>query len=183
MKKITLLTIILAAVVLFGCQKPKAVVIIPEPVEIMPKAGQFTIDNQTMLCFDNLGAEGSETSKMIRDLYESYFKLRPNLGDAESAKKHSILFSISKKEIKNIGNEGYVLHVKPSRIVAEANTTAGLFYAMQTLMQMAGTDKLADSKTFAVPCGTVTDYPRFSYRGAHLDVSRHFFDTAFVKRE
>ncbi len=182
MKKITLLTIILAAVIMFGCQKPKAVVIIPEPVEISPKAGQFTIDEKTMLCFDNLGAEASETSKMIRDLYESYFKLRPNLGDAESAKKHSILFIISKKEIKNIGDEGYVLHVKPNRIVAEANTTAGLFYAMQTLMQMAGTDKLADSKTFAVPCGTITDYPRFGYRGAHLDVSRHFFDTAFVKK-
>ena len=95
MKKITLLTIILAAVVLFGCQKPKAVVVIPEPVEITPKGGQFTIDQKTMLCFDNLGAESSETSKMIRDLYESYFKMRPNLGDAESAKKHSILFSIS----------------------------------------------------------------------------------------
>ena len=49
MKKITLLTIILAAVVMFGCQKPKAVVIIPEPVEISPKAGQFTIDDKTML--------------------------------------------------------------------------------------------------------------------------------------
>ena len=182
MKKITLLTIILAAVVIFGCQKPKAIVVVPEPVEITPKGGQFTIDNQTMLCFDNLGAESSETSKMIRDLYESYFKLRPNLGDAESAKKHSILFSISKKEIKNIGNEGYVLTVKPNRILAEANTTAGLFYAMQTLMQMAGTDKLADNKTFAVPCAVITDYPRFAYRGAHLDVSRHFFDTAFVKK-
>ena len=130
MRKTTLLLCLFAAVVLFGCQKPKAVVIIPEPVEISPKAGQFTIDNKTMLCFDNLGAEGTETSKMIRDLYESYFKIRPNLGDAESAKKHSILFSISKKEIKDIGDEGYVLNVKSNRIVAEANTTAGLFYAM-----------------------------------------------------
>ena len=96
MKKITLLTIILAAVLMFGCQKPNAIVVVPEPVEVTPKAGQFTIDDKTMLCFDNLGTEASETSKMIRELYESYFKLRPNLGDAESAKKNSILFSISK---------------------------------------------------------------------------------------
>ncbi|MBQ1818758.1 MAG: beta-N-acetylhexosaminidase, partial [Bacteroidales bacterium] len=182
MKKITLLTIILAAVVLFGCQKPKAIVVVPEPVEVTPKGGQFTIDDKTMLCFDNLGAEASGTSKMIRELYEGYFNLRPNLGDAESAKKNSILFSISKKEIKDIGDEGYVLKVKAKRITVEANTTAGLFYGMQTLLQLAGTDKLADSKTFAVPCCQITDYPRFAYRGAHLDVSRHFFDTAFVKK-
>ena len=182
MKRTTLLTLILAAIVMFGCQKPKAVVIIPEPVEISPKGGQFTIDEKTMLCFDNLGAESSETSKMIRELYESYFGMRPNLGDAESAKKHSILFSISKKEIKDIGDEGYVLEVKAKRITVEANTTSGLFYGMQTLLQLAGTDKLADSKSFAVPCCQITDYPRFGYRGAHLDVSRHFFDTAFVKK-
>ena len=157
MKKITLLTIILAAVLMFGCQKPKAIVVVPEPVEVTPKAGQFTIDDKTMLCFDNLGTEASETSKMIRELYESYFKLRPNLGDAESAKKNSILFSISKKEIKDIGDEGYVLEVKSKRIIVEANTTAGLFYGMQTLLQLAGTDKLADSKTFAVPCCQITD--------------------------
>ena len=182
MKKTTTLIILLAAAVMFGCQKPRAIVVIPEPVEITPKSGQFTIDSRTTLCFGNLGAEASETSKIIRELYEQYFGMRPNLGDAESAKKRSILFSVSEKEIKGIGSEGYVLRVRPNRIVAEANTAAGLFYAMQTLMQMAGTDKLADSKSFAVPCAVITDYPRFGYRGAHLDVSRHFFDTAFVKK-
>ena len=182
MKKITLLTIILAAVVMFGCQKPKAIVVIPEPVEITPKSGEFTIDNKTMLCFDNLGSESSETSRIISELYVEYFGMRPNLGDAESAGKNSILFAISKEKIKYIGDEGYVLHVKSNRIEVEANATAGLFYAMQTLMQMAGTDKLAGNKTFDVPCCEITDYPRFAYRGAHLDVSRHFFDTAFVKK-
>lgn len=182
MRKTIFMTIILAAVLMFGCQKRMAVVIVPEPVKVESKGGHFTINDKTMLCFDNISGESHELPKLVRESYERYFGLRPNLGDAESAKKNSILLSISDKRIPAIGDEGYLLTVKSRRVIVEANTGAGLFYGFQTLLQMAGQDKIAGKKDFSVPCAEIMDYPRFSYRGTHLDVSRHFFDTAFVKK-
>ena len=63
--------------------------------------------------------------------------------------------------------EGYSLEVKKDGIVVKAATEAGIFYGQQTLKQ------LYTSEGF--PCVSITDVPRFSYRGLHLDVSRHFF--------
>lgn len=182
MRKFFTLVVLISALFFSGCKKTLPVVIVPEPVKIEQKSGSFKIDGNTMLCFDNLKAENPELPKLIRDTYEKYFKVQPNLGDAESAGRNSILFSIKEKKIKDIGDEGYILTVKSNRITVEANTGAGCFYALQTLLQMAGQDKIAGASVFRVPCAVVTDYPRFGYRGAHLDVSRHFFDTAFVKK-
>lgn len=182
MRKFFTLVVLISALFFSGCKKTLPVVIVPEPVKIEQKSGSFKIDGNTMLCFDNLKAENPELPKLIRETYEKYFKLQPNLGDAESAGRNSILFSIKEKKIKDIGDEGYILTVKKNRITVEANTGAGCFYALQTLLQMAGQDKIAGASVFRVPCAVVTDYPRFGYRGAHLDVSRHFFDTAFVKK-
>lgn len=182
MRKFFTLVVLISALFFSGCKKTLPVVIVPEPVKIEQKSGSFKIDGNTMLCFDNLKAENPELPKLIRETYEKYFKLQPNLGDAESAGRNSILFSIKEKKIKDIGDEGYILTVKSNRITVEANTGAGCFYALQTLLQMAGQDKIAGASVFRVPCAVVTDYPRFGYRGAHLDVSRHFFDTAFVKK-
>lgn len=66
-----------------------------------------------------------------------------------------------------LGEEGYKLSVTKKRITASAATQTGLFYANQTLRQL--TDSLG------IRCAEITDYPRFGYRGVHLDVSRYFF--------
>ena len=165
-----------------SCQKPKPIVLIPEPVQCTPKSGNFTIDSDTYLCFENLSGQASETSKAIHNSYKKMFKLRPNLGDKSSCHRNYILFELNDKEDKAIGAEGYTLVVKRGHIIAKANTPAGLFYAFQTICQMAYPDLLADSKTFSIPGAKITDYPRFAYRGTHLDVSRHFFDVKFIKR-
>lgn len=178
----SLLLIACCALSVCSCHKPQPIVVIPEPVECTPKSGSFTIDNATYLCFENLGAEAGELSKIIHDTYKQTFKIKPNLGDKSSSRKNYILFELNQKEDKKIGAEGYTLTVKRNHIIAKANTTAGLFYAFQTIRQMAYPDQLADAKEFHIPCAKIIDYPRFAYRGAHLDVSRHFFDANFVKR-
>ena len=63
--------------------------------------------------------------------------------------------------------EGYSLSVSKEGIVVKAATDAGLFYGKQTLKQLYTPE--------GFPCVSITDVPRFSYRGLHLDVSRHFF--------
>lgn len=80
-------------------------------------------------------------------------------------------------EAREAGDEGYRLESGPGGVTLIARTPAGLFHAGQTLRQL-----LPVSGPGTVPGGTVTDAPRFAYRGALLDVARHFFPVEQVKR-
>ena len=81
--------------------------------------------------------------------------------------------------------EGYDLTVAAGGVRIRADTAAGLFYGVQTLLQLlppeieASTPKHA---AWSMPCLHIVDYPRFAWRGLMLDVSRHFFPKEFVKR-
>lgn len=75
--------------------------------------------------------------------------------------------------------EGYRLTVDADGIRAEAIAPVGLFYAFQTLLQLA---EEKDGR-FVVPFVRITDYPRFAYRGMHMDVSRHFRSVEFVMKQ
>jgi len=85
-----------------------------------------------------------------------------------------------------LGGEGYRLEVGDSGVDLRARTPAGLFHAAQTLLQLfpAGVfGPTADSAVmWTVPHVSILDTPRFSWRGMHLDVCRHFFPVEFVKR-
>ena len=74
----------------------------------------------------------------------------------------------------SLGNEGYRLEVRRGGIRIEAASDTGAFYGRQTLRQLTGEK--------GVKCVSITDVPRFPYRGMHLDVSRHFFGKEEVKR-
>ncbi len=84
-----------------------------------------------------------------------------------------------------LGAEGYYLSVTPEAVLIRANQPAGLFYGIQTLLQLL--PKEIESKatvnrtSWSIPCVTITDYPRFGWRGLMLDVSRHFFTKQEVK--
>ncbi|OLE25581.1 MAG: beta-N-acetylhexosaminidase [Actinobacteria bacterium 13_1_20CM_3_71_11] len=84
-----------------------------------------------------------------------------------------------------VGDEGYTLDVTGSGVVIRARKAAGLFEGVQTLRQLL--PSTVESRTvkpgpWPVPGGHVLDYPRFAYRGAMLDVARHFFTVAQVER-
>ena len=75
----------------------------------------------------------------------------------------------------NLPAEGYVLDVSRSRVRVTASTEAGLFYARQTLRQLEEDGR--------IPCCLITDYPRFSWRGFHVDPCRHFLSTEEIKKQ
>ena len=87
---------------------------------------------------------------------------------------------------RDLPPEGYRLHVSSNEITIEAADPAGAFYAFQTLRQLL--PPVVEQKAhvpgvdWVVPAGVVEDWPRFPYRGLHLDVGRHYFDVEFVKR-
>lgn len=85
-----------------------------------------------------------------------------------------------------LGDEGYRINVTPSTVSISANKAAGLFYGMQSFLQLLPKEVerkkgLASNTTWTVPTISITDYPRFSWRGLMLDVSRHFFTKDEVK--
>lgn len=83
-------------------------------------------------------------------------------------------------------NEGYTLEVNPKKIVMTARDPEGAFYAMQTMRQLLPpafeNGGAAERGSVSLPVLKIEDAPRFSYRGMHLDVGRHFFDKEFVKK-
>jgi hexosaminidase len=79
----------------------------------------------------------------------------------------------------NFGDEGYELSISSDGVVLRAAQPAGLFYASQTLIQLLSTLPAEDLK---LPTLSITDAPRFTWRGAMLDVARHFFSVEDVKR-
>ena len=85
-----------------------------------------------------------------------------------------------------LGNEGYQLTVTPDSVRAVANSPAGLFYATQTIRQLLPVDIESDigidRNLWTIPALAVTDYPRFAWRGAMLDVARHFFTPREVEQ-
>jgi hexosaminidase len=80
------------------------------------------------------------------------------------------------------GPEGYRLVVSPSGVTIDASAHAGLFYGVQTLRQLLPADASPRDAARTIPAVTIVDEPRFSYRGMHLDVGRHLFPVAFIKR-
>jgi hexosaminidase len=78
--------------------------------------------------------------------------------------------------------EHYVLEVTETSITIEAATHAGLFYGLQTLRQLVRRGESGSADAGEVPAVLIQDRPRFEYRGMHLDVGRHFFPVAFIKR-
>jgi hexosaminidase len=77
---------------------------------------------------------------------------------------------------KSLPVEGYQVTIAPEGITITINEAAGLHYAGITLLT------LRETCGGKLPCGTITDTPRFGYRGQHLDCARHFFGVDFILR-
>jgi len=149
--------------------------IIPQPVSIITGSGSFVIDKNTSLHFNSsdkdLQAVADYFSSCINHI--SGFLLKNN-----NKKINSIEFSIAKTN--EIGNEGYLLNVNPTSVTITANTKAGIVYGMQTLFQIL--PAIRTNEVLKIPAMQIKDYPRFKWRGMHLDVSRHFFSPDLIKK-
>ncbi len=154
--------------------------LIPQPVKIEALAGTFKLNSSTKLI-------SSSSNKEIAELFAAMFKA-PTGFNLQHALSGSTGIQLSINKIPNalLGSEGYTLDVKPAKITIMANKPAGLFYGMQTLMQLLPKEiespLLVKNKSWSVPCVKITDYPRFGWRGLMLDVSRHYFDKEMVKK-
>ncbi len=152
--------------------------IVPAPVSfVAEQGGAFLLDEETAIYFP------SNFSKQATLLQEQLYaqvgiRLPLNLLMKNAALPASaIVLEAQQKSIDR--PEMYRLHISAQRVLIQANDVRGFVNAIQTLLQLLPLQK---SKSVQIPALRITDYPRFAYRGMHLDVVRHFFSVDYIKK-
>jgi hexosaminidase len=180
MKNVVLLYLALCTGLISQVKAQDRVHIIPEPVSIKEQPGEFTLDNNVSLVVNSTDQQLAGTIKWFLDRISvsTGFYLKQQ---TESSGK-AIRIELKKSDANQ---EGYTLSVTPTGISLSAATPAGIFYGLQSLLQLLPADIESASqinRSWTLPCAEIADYPRFGWRGLMLDVSRHFFTKEEVKR-
>lgn len=158
------------------------VALIPKPVSITPSQGGFQFNDKTAVYIDK-SSSGLETvaGYLAQKLFPATgYKLEV----AAEQGNNQVALALTSNSA-DLGEEGYDLEIKPTGIKISANKPAGIFNGIQTLVQLLPNEISKTSKQdvpWVVGAGTIHDFPSYGYRGAMLDVSRHFFGVDDVKR-
>jgi len=188
MKKIVIY-IPLIFMLITGCNKVNPAVdiktpsLIPAPVSISMHPGKFVFQEKTTIIMPSVDGEMKLAADLLAQLISNPTGRIPAIVTGTKAKKGSVFMTLD-TAVKN--NEGYILKVTPKNITISAKTATGLFYAVQTIRQMLPAEvenaKVVEGFDLSVPACIISDEPRFLYRGMHLDVARHLFPVATIKR-
>ncbi|QIP13445.1 family 20 glycosylhydrolase [Spirosoma aureum] len=154
--------------------------LIPQPVDIQVQRGSFSITKSASISYNKPQAQA------VADMTAQKLNMPTGFGiRAQAGKKGAIRFDLNDTPDSKLGKEGYTLDASSKGIIITANEPAGLFYGMQSLLQLLPKEiesKTATTATWTIPAVRITDYPRFAWRGIMLDVSRHFFSKEDVKK-
>lgn len=154
--------------------------LVPRPVKATRTDGSYRITEQTAV----VASDSSARQVATYALEEFGAAMEFDLSLSNSASTDVIEFELRERGVET-GEEGYELIVSPDGITLRAPSAAGLFFGVQTLRQLLPPKIESDSPEpgpWPIPCGRISDTPRFEYRGVHLDVARHFFTIDAVKR-
>lgn len=145
--------------------------IVPQPVVLKQHSGFFNITENTSVAV-NSGTE--RVDSIINGLLDTYIDSRYGVVVQRDKSNNPVIeFNIDKTINKEIGaKDGYIVKVTGKHVLVSSSTDTGLFYGLQTLFQLMEAD--------GIPQCEIKDYPRFNYRGMHLDVSRNFFPKEFI---
>ena len=176
------LSLALFGIILYSQSSPAKFNIIPEPVATVEKSGNFTLPKSVNI----LRPAGSENDITVNFLKEKLSKATGSRVTVKSSGKSDIQLVLNAIADPMIGNEGYILSVRPKKITIRANKPAGLFYGAQSLIQLFPPQIESPTKVinvaWKIPAVEIGDYPRVGWRGLMLDVARHFFTVDEVKQ-
>lgn len=152
--------------------------IIPQPQTLVQHQGRFALKNGLVL-----GASTPETKRVAQ-----YFadKMARASGYAVFVKDRGDI-SLVLDQSSEGGDEAYTLEVTPEKVSINARSEQGLFYGMQTFMQLLPAEVESPEKVkgvdWSAPAVSISDAPRFGYRGLHVDPCRHFMTVEEMKRQ
>ncbi|HUB60802.1 MAG TPA: beta-N-acetylhexosaminidase, partial [Puia sp.] len=157
--------------------------LIPEPVSEQLSPGHFTLPASIRI-------EAPAQPELTQTLDDLKTRLTTPTGytvniSHETNPGATIRLLLNKTADPTLGEEGYTLTTTPAAVTIHANKPAGIFYGIETLYQLLPKEiesrQLVQNIDWSTPCITITDYPRFGWRGLMLDVARHFFTKQDVK--
>ncbi len=159
--------------------------LIPKPVSATAGEGEFSLTGQTAIYVQSTAPEHLQIGQFLAD------KLKPATGfdlkvsSTEEAPKPGNIYLALAGNDSELGEEGYELTISKDLVKLTANKPAGWFYGIQTIRQLLPgkiESTTAQKGSWKLAAGTIRDYPAYAYRGAMLDVARHFFSVEDVKR-
>lgn len=181
MKKLNLIIAAFLAIILSSCQNASEVAdyqVIPLPKEInFTNQKDFILDKHTSITYPKMYGELQKEAEFLADYIEDIMGFRPLVKCTDNYMINAINLKIIPNEFDN--NEAYQVIVNEKNINITSSNTSGIFYGIQTLRKSLPVGTNEDR--VALPTCVINDYPRFAYRGMHLDVSRHFFPIDSVK--
>ncbi len=163
MKKLALLAFICAPLFLAA----QEISIVPRPVSLTPGTGTFIINADTKIVLEGSGVDHSVS--FLNDYLQKFYGLTLKTTQKTTG-TNTIVLNFERMDNKIAG--AYQLRVDGNGVYIAGDNEEGVFYGIQTLIQLLPVEP---GTALAIPQVSVTDYPRFPYRGLHLDVSRHFF--------
>ena len=157
--------------------------IIPQPVHILKGTGHFTFPKEVLIH----APDSPELVKTISILSERLSLPTGNhVTFATSSNGATIQLLLNDSDDIQLGKEGYALSVTHKGIKIKANKPAGLFYGVQTLLQLLPSQieskVLVKNINWVVPIVEIQDFPKLGWRGLMFDVARHFFTKDEVKQ-
>ena len=152
--------------------------LIPKPTSLSEAAGNFTISANTKIFAQKDNPEVAAIADLLAASLQELSRKKISVIDTNTAQSEGIIQLILRED-PGLGDEGYDLSITPDSILLRAKCPAGLFYGVQTLRQLL---PLRSSGAVTLPALSIRDVPRFEWRGAMLDVARHFFGVEDVKR-
>jgi len=159
------------------------IAIIPEPVSLMKKAGTFTLPENVSI----QAAKGEGLTQSVTFLSDRITTATGKFVSTVSNANHpTIKLILNSQNDPQLGLEGYKLNVNTTQIVITANKPAGIFWGVQSLIQLfppaIESKELVENVKWKLPCVDVVDYPKLGWRGLMFDVARHFFTKDEVKQ-
>lgn len=173
MKKNSLIIIFIFLIIPLFSQNHKTPSLIPYPTEIHINKGYFVLSKNTQILNEDKNLFEHEKA-LLKSILESATK------DIKPASNQNNIIRIQYSTLVD-NDEGYTLNILPEEISIGAKTSAGFFYAIQTIRQLI----LLQSQTndiVKLPALNIIDKPAFEWRGNMIDVSRHFFSIEYLKK-
>ncbi len=174
------LSLLLIIATLVSCQKnvenpykdANEIGLVPKVQSIELKKGGFVFNHRTSF------AIGENADERIVKAIKS-FGLENLVEQNNQFSENKV--NLMKLDVDSLPESAYVLEIGKEKVDIKSGSAEGYFYALQTLRQLLP-DTLKQDQDYILPALTIVDYPKFVWRGAHLDVGRHFYPKAFIKK-
>ena len=155
--------------------------IIPQPLSLVQQDGHFKLNNKTVFFAPTAEA------KIIAEFFASKLQLSTGFSFALAEKESGNSISLLIDENIQVNDEGYTLAVTDKSAVIKAKTAQGIFYGMQSFLQLLPAEvestALVNGVDWVAPAVSISDEPRFGYRGIMLDPCRHFIPVENIKKQ